>query len=134
MIYACIEVETGKVKFGFARTNPFSRASAIQIGNPREVRLVAVTPGTRDDEQELHDSLADWRLKGEWFRPSEDVRNWIIYMQFCMNIGKQVKDWDGYEYYDFVMGDHELDTTPLTRKRFRQMGRLLGELAPIGAP
>jgi hypothetical protein len=55
------------VKIGVAR-NPQARLSALQIGNPRKLILLAVFQiPDRNVEKKLHGMLYDSRSMGEWF-------------------------------------------------------------------
>lgn len=53
-----------------------TRIADLQTGNPRELRLLAKLPGSRDDEQALHARFIhlheDW-MRGEWFRPTPEL-------------------------------------------------------------
>jgi hypothetical protein len=39
----------------------------IRSGNPTQLRLLAVVPGGREVEQELHARFSHLRRRGEWF-------------------------------------------------------------------
>jgi hypothetical protein len=47
------------------------RCHELQIGCPDALRIVAMWLGEREDEERLHVALADSRVRGEWFGPSE---------------------------------------------------------------
>lgn len=64
------------VKIGFS-TNPLSRLSALGVSIPDEPAFFSFVPGTKDGERDLHNSLADHRKRGEWFRASFTVRRAI---------------------------------------------------------
>lgn len=57
------------IKVGFSR-EPKSRLGALQVGNARNLRLLATVPGTEEIESALHLKLAHLRLpdRREWFR------------------------------------------------------------------
>jgi hypothetical protein len=54
------------VKIGRSAAHPICRLAALQVGNPRELRLVAWSVSVT--EGEAHRRLHRWRLRGEWFR------------------------------------------------------------------
>lgn len=69
-LYLIQEGESGPVKVGVAN-HPMRRLSALQGGNPRPLRLVAVWAGARRHclaiEGRIKQSLRDYSLVGEWF-------------------------------------------------------------------
>lgn len=56
-----------QVKIGFS-TDVHKRISQLQTGSAASVRLLAVAPGGRQLEQDLHQRLKGARVRGEWFR------------------------------------------------------------------
>lgn len=56
----------GPVKIGWA-VDPVKRMFTLQTGNPHEVKLVEVIPGSRRSEAALHAKLRKERVRGEWF-------------------------------------------------------------------
>lgn len=48
--------------------NPLGRLRQVQTGNPIQGEMLAVCPGGRNSEQELHALFAEHRVQGEWFR------------------------------------------------------------------
>lgn len=65
-VYFCQPVDGGPIKIGLAR-DPKARLMDLQIGSPVRLRMVAIIPGGRADEQAFHTQFAAWRLHGEWF-------------------------------------------------------------------
>lgn len=72
----------GEIKIGFSDRDPMVRLSAMQTGNPRELRLLASIPGTRGTEQELHARFDHVRIRGEWFRPDPFLLGFIGGLSF----------------------------------------------------
>lgn len=56
-------------------TDPESRLSSLQTGNPRQLRLVATEPHADSVGAELsaHKMLANSRIRGEWFEVDEET-------------------------------------------------------------
>jgi hypothetical protein len=51
------------------------RLRSLQTGNPHHLRLLAVCPGSIEDEKQLHHDHAEDRLGGEWFWASKTLRS-----------------------------------------------------------
>lgn len=64
------------VKIGFT-TNVRSRLKGLSTGSPTEIEVLAVFPGTMADERELHQRFAKDHLRGEWFRLSPEITEFI---------------------------------------------------------
>lgn len=62
----------GPIKIGVSG-NPWSRVAEMQTACPWELRLLAWRPGEAPDERALHQKLAQFRMRGEWFEPSTEV-------------------------------------------------------------
>jgi hypothetical protein len=63
----------GPVKIGWAR-DPEKRMKSLQTAHAEQLTLLAVIPGTRWLEQEIHRKLIFARCGGEWFEPGAAMR------------------------------------------------------------
>jgi hypothetical protein len=80
-VYAIREAgETGLVKIGFSK-NPKTRLHDMQVGNPRELYLLACKRGTRQTEFEIHVKCRHLRIRGEWFRLGDPLNSIITGMR-----------------------------------------------------
>lgn len=70
--YVCLmkNVRNGYTKIGFSG-NPEYREKCLQSEEP-EVVLTHTFQGTMNDERELHIRYAEYRMRGEWFRLSDE--------------------------------------------------------------
>lgn len=68
--------ESGPIKIGFTKRIRY-RLVTVQVDNPCLVWLLAVFPGGRKEEFELHKKFAKYRLYGEWFDPNEELLAFI---------------------------------------------------------
>jgi hypothetical protein len=74
-VYLIRVVDTNMVKIGYT-TNPVRhRMSQLQVGNPNALEILALveTPRYKEIERELHQLLANRRVRGEWFNLQPDV-------------------------------------------------------------
>lgn len=67
-----------EVKLGFTSKSPARRIRQLQTGQALPLELVALVPGTRLDERQLHARLRAARIRGEWFDANHpDVKAWV---------------------------------------------------------
>ncbi len=64
--------EGGPIKIGHGK-NPRKRLTMLQSGNPMTLTLLAELPGGKEEEQEMHTRLREYRVRGEWFTPAAEV-------------------------------------------------------------
>lgn len=76
------------IKVGVAR-NPRHRLQSLQTGNPVELRLLYVMPGSFPLEAELHYRLRDSSVRGEWFA-EPGIDGFLIWVQRYI---KEVKNY-----------------------------------------
>ena len=63
------------IKIGKSAKHPHQRVADLQTGNPRTLCLVAYTVEFR--EAQVHKTLSRYRVRGEWFRASAEVIDFI---------------------------------------------------------
>lgn len=67
----------GPIKIGVA-LDVTNRIRTLQVANHLELRLLAVIQGAKHGaEQQLHARFSADRIRGEWFRASEDLIDYI---------------------------------------------------------
>lgn len=71
--------EHGPVKIGYS-SDPKKRLDALQIGAAEPVYLRALVAGAHHEEQALHRKYDEFRLRGEWFNPSDDMLDELMGM------------------------------------------------------
>lgn len=64
------------IKIGHT-TNLRSRLCSLRTATPKELRVLLVIPGTRDDEQELHRKFKAYRAGREWFSRCDAIAEFI---------------------------------------------------------
>lgn len=72
MVYFVQSDTDGPIKIGFTR-NVEERLWYLRRHHPLPLRLLALIEGAHADEQRLHRRFDSDRLRGEWFRPSDDL-------------------------------------------------------------
>lgn len=71
----------GPIKIGFSYMVK-SRVDDLQIGSPVQLCIVAVkSPASLSDESRLHKKFSHLRCHGEWFRPADDLLEYIASIQ-----------------------------------------------------
>lgn len=77
-IYFIGNVELGSVKIGRSN-NPKKRLADLQIGNSKKLVLYSVVEDvTPEYEKKLHRLLGHIRLKGEWFKLTDELIHFMI--------------------------------------------------------
>lgn len=64
------------IKIGHT-TNLDARLRSLRTAHPKELQILLVIPGSRDDEQQLHRRFADLRVGREWFRHDGPISDYI---------------------------------------------------------
>jgi len=78
MIYFIINSGTGNIKIGYTRDNPEKRLANLQTGCDAELRILNVVDGSTEKESMLHRKFDKNRIRGEWFKPSEEMFEYIL--------------------------------------------------------
>ena len=60
---------TGPIKIGFTKADPLNRMEDLQCGCPWPLRLIGSIPGTKRNENWLHEKLSEFKMLREWFVP-----------------------------------------------------------------
>lgn len=77
LVYVIGMVEDAKaVKIGFAN-DVHGRRSTLQTSSPYALEVLVAMKGAKADERELHRRFATDRIRGEWFRRSAAVEEFI---------------------------------------------------------
>lgn len=74
-LIACDDRSAAKI--GWA-VDPERRRRALQTGNPKRLVLLGFIPGTREDEQALHNRFSSAREVGEWFRLTPEIEQYFM--------------------------------------------------------
>jgi len=66
----------GPIKIGFSiKVN--SRLASLRIGTAKDLRLLRTMDGTPRHERELHARFHKYRIRGEWFRFTGELRDFV---------------------------------------------------------
>jgi T5orf172 domain len=71
-----ISADDDLIKIGYT-TNLSARLRSLRTAHPKELRILLVVPGSRDDEQELHRRFAAFRVGREWFSRCKPIGDYI---------------------------------------------------------
>lgn len=75
-VYFAQEGAAGPIKIGTA-VDVHARVKSFSTGNSSEVRLLAMLQGDRSVENLLHSIFSEAHLRGEWFRPTPSLLQFI---------------------------------------------------------
>lgn len=75
MIYF-IQTEDGPIKIGYT-TSVKKRMNTLQTSSPKKLTLLAEMQGSRTFEREIHNKFHHIKMTGEWFRPEQELMNFI---------------------------------------------------------
>ena len=65
------------VKIGYTSGNPKERLASLQTSNARQLKIIQTIPGDIYKEQTLHQRFHHLRACGEWFKFTEEIREFI---------------------------------------------------------
>lgn len=78
VIYFVQSGKDGPIKIGYTTQGSLrDRLSKLQTGNQSKMILLGIEIGDRSHETRLHQMFAPGRLRGEWFRPDNDLIAYI---------------------------------------------------------
>lgn len=92
MIYFIQSRDAGPIKIGYT-TDIKRRLSALQLAHPEKIKVLACTDGTRETEAELHKKFSSARIRGEWFKCTDDlIRHITALPRFASDSKKSRRD------------------------------------------
>jgi hypothetical protein len=65
------------IKIGKA-DNVRKRLRGLQTAHSEPLRLLAVAPGSEDEERGYHARFSQLRVRGEWFKPADDLLEEVL--------------------------------------------------------
>lgn len=83
-IYYIACSETMRLKIGYTSGDPMKRLKALQTGSAGALRLIAMHPGTPENERNIHNDFAHKRIHGEWFEMNEDLFGYVCQVIWLM--------------------------------------------------
>lgn len=72
-VYLVRAGDSGPVKIGWTGGSPSARLATLQTAHYEQLQLLETYAGTQRDERRVHDLLARFHLRGEWFDAPDDV-------------------------------------------------------------
>ena len=85
-----IQGENGPIKIGHTTGKPMTRLKSLQTGHPHKLTLLATAPGTKQMEKALHLRFRQYQLEGEWFKPSQELLDYIYPVINMRPVGFQI--------------------------------------------
>lgn len=71
-VYFLLDRAAMLLKIGFS-SRCWLRAAELRVGNGRDLELLGVVRGGREEESVLHEAMASVRERGEWFRVTAET-------------------------------------------------------------
>lgn len=71
LVYFIKNLETQNIKIGFTKDLE-ARLSCLQVGNDCELKVIHTIEGEEVLEKEYHQKFADYHVRGEWFKITEE--------------------------------------------------------------
>ncbi len=125
MIYFAQLRTGGPIKIGYA-SDAARRFRALQIANWKTLRCLALIEGTEADEARLHQRFRRIHVRGEWFKPTKELRSYIEGLESVPEIrrimptGRRLRS-------RFGSGERKLVTIRLPRKLVMQIDSMREE-------
>lgn len=84
--------DDGPIKIGYS-SDPTLRAGTLQTAHHEELRLLCTLPGDTEDEARLHRRFKRSRIRGEWFRPSPSLVQFVRERMVSNGRSRKVRDY-----------------------------------------
>ena len=68
--------KNGPIKIGVS-SNPTARLRSLQVANHQKLKILLLIPGNKLREKITHGMFSESCIHGEWFNPTEDLKNFI---------------------------------------------------------
>jgi hypothetical protein len=91
VIYFIQDTGNQTIKIGLSNT-PTKRLEALQTANANPLVMLGTIPGSREEEDLLHQQFVSYRLQGEWFQGTPEVVAAI--KRLLLRSGKPSTVWD----------------------------------------
>ena len=64
------------IKIGYS-VDPYQRLEKLQNATDKQLNLIAVFPGSKKDEREIHHKFINNQIRGEWYKRDQDLDDLI---------------------------------------------------------
>lgn len=85
MIYFLQMRTGGPIKIGYAESAS-RRIRQLQTGNPTSLICLSLIEGTEENEAQIHERFRHLHARGEWFRPTKELRNYISTLESVVEL------------------------------------------------
>lgn len=83
MVYLILCKENNTCKIGYSNS-PGKRLSDLQVGNPYKLTLEKTLVGNEELERSIHSRFAKFRLNGEWFKYTKEIKKFFSLDLHCI--------------------------------------------------
>lgn len=74
-VYFAQRSDNGRIKIGFSRNNATKRVASLS--SDVDTNIILTIPGTLKSERALHKRFEEYRVRGEWFDPGDELMKFI---------------------------------------------------------
>lgn len=99
MIYFILNRENSHIKIGYSN-NPMKRLKALQTGNSFELEILTIIDGDISMEKMLHKKFNNFKIKNEWFTYSEEIKEFIFFINYLYFVENKIKKFYIICYFD----------------------------------
>ena len=78
MVYFIQAGHDGPIKIGCSNRNFEKRLKQLQTGSHKELIVLGIMEGGLFEEKKLHEKFKAYHLRGEWFKPSIELKSFIV--------------------------------------------------------
>lgn len=93
LVYFVQNPDTGLIKIGTSHTTPI-RMRALAVQEQANLKILGVVTGSYQTEKMLHQYFAHLKEHGEWFRPDNDLLDYIANEVLPPPFELVKQDWD----------------------------------------
>ncbi len=89
-VYFIQESILKNIKIGFTSSHPMKRLHTLSVANSQDLEFLGFMLAAKPQEKKLHQKFRHLHLKNEWFRPGEDLLEFIDKLEYGNEFEKEL--------------------------------------------